>query len=86
LARFYDGSGKQHKSVYGKLTSAAAMMFAWAGGEPAAIMETGMLSQVYLGTSFSREPEMDLHRHAIFSCWRSRMAGRIAALWRSRTN
>jgi hypothetical protein len=45
-------------------------------------METGMLSQVYLGATFSREPEMDLHRHATFSCWRSRLAARIAGLLR----
>ncbi len=42
-----------------------------------------MLSQVYLGTAFSREPEMDLHRHATFSCGLSRIVSRIAALWRA---
>ncbi len=41
-----------------------------------------MLSQVYLGKAALGREEMDLHRHATFSCSLSRFYSRLASLWR----
>jgi hypothetical protein len=85
LERFCDACRKLHHDIHEKLTSMAAIMRAWLAQSRRSTMETGMLSQVYLGSTFSREPEMDIHRHATFSCGISKMVSRITVWWRSRT-
>lgn len=46
--------------------------------------DPAMLSQIYLGKDYAAKREIDLHRHATFSCGMGRFLARLMRVLRSR--